>query len=365
MKSIHFDVSSVFDENGEERYTILTKDALGNKARDMDSEFSDLSPDSLWNVETLEKAMVTRDALMKFFPLFEKEVQKVKAELEDENFDENDLSDNFKNLEKLIDAYSEHFTDAEDEYSIDMGDLDVSVITDINSLAEALHNDANTVFENINTFLENFNEKINECEEFHKFTKETIETFGIEKDVDEVIDELVNGSDFSDIYEEWADNQYDYLVPMYNSIYPLNRTPDDDTCVRVSKETNLVVIEVDDEPYLALCGCGMDYSQYIGYAKGVICDEPLDFEDCISISTQEGLNLRGEKFTALMDKVEWSLKNISDRALRQLENIKPYTSKGADDKLDELLNNYEKANDKSDSKTDKEAETTKKIRKDR
>jgi hypothetical protein len=354
----------MFNENGEERYTVLTKNVLSNKAREMDSQFSDFSPDSLLNVENLEKAMITRDSLVNFLPLFEKEVAKLNNELEDEDFDSNNLSNSFKDLEQLIDTHSEFFTDAENDFDVDFGYLDIDTITDINFLSEALQEDKDEVIDNIKTFLENFNEKIEECDKFHQFTKDAIITLGIEIDADEVIDELVDGNDFSDVYEAWADDQYDYLMPMYNTIYPLNRTPSDNKCVQVSKETNLVVIEVDDEPYLALRGCGMDYSQYIGYAKGVVCGEPLDFEDCININTQEGLNLSGEKFTALMDKVEWSLRSISDRALNQLKYIEPFTSKQSEpDALDSLVKDFDKVN-KTDNSVDS-AESNKKIRRDR
>ena len=69
--------------------------------------------------------------------------------------------------------------------------------------------------------------------------------------------------------EEWQDAAEGFMMdygidrytPMMNYIYPLpnlNHTPE--KAQALVDDTNCVVVVVDDEPYLALGGCGMDMS---------------------------------------------------------------------------------------------------------
>jgi hypothetical protein len=73
---------------------------------------------------------------------------------------------------------------------------------------------------------------------------------------------------------EWSENspeglEGDDYIPIYNFAYPLDLDClDEDKIIRICTETSCTVVKnmEEDSLYLALCGCGMDFSQSIALA---------------------------------------------------------------------------------------------------
>ena len=72
---------------------------------------------------------------------------------------------------------------------------------------------------------------------------------------------------------DWSDTnpeglEGDDYFPMYNFAYPLEVAPDQEVIFRICNETACTVVYhiKEDAYYLALCGCGMDFSQSIALA---------------------------------------------------------------------------------------------------
>ena len=369
MDSRYFNVSDNWDnETGSEKYENLSKDALRDSVSDYDSRFKYYSPEDLLNVETLDEAKVLLDKIKLFRNSFSLEIEKLRPVFEHEDFDSDDLDEKWDAIEQLVSNNEDLFDEAESDFDIDFGDFSLSDINDVNTLANNLNEDSNSVLENLGSMIEKFVEKITDTEEFHEFTKDVLEELGLDNlgmELESVIEKLVDGEDFSDIYSDWEDNQYDFMEPAYNYVYPLNYEPTTKQCVEVAKETNAVVIEIDREYYIALCGAGMDMSQDIGYAKGVICGNTLSLDDCRSINTQKKLTISEDKYYALMEKIEESLETHISSAEYKLKEIKELLPKKEETHLDKIVKDFEDKNSPKKEDDVVDSNESKKVRRDR
>lgn len=126
----------------------------------------------------------------------------------------------------------------------------------------------------------------------------------------------------------WSEDNKDGVksedfYPMMEYAYPLEEKPSSEQIKKVHEETGCTVVEKRStgKYYLALCGGGMDLSQYIALAY-LITENHIPFELAKTVSTQEGLNLKGEQFKRVMKRCRRSLDYGICNAENQLEAIK-------------------------------------------
>lgn len=125
----------------------------------------------------------------------------------------------------------------------------------------------------------------------------------------------------------------DDYVPIYNYAYPLDlRSLDEDKVVKICDETNCTVVLncEDDLLYVALCGCGMNYSQDIALAYMIayshegqeygIIPRHLLFDVCKS----EALSVSHEKFDIIREKLSEGFEKLKASCDQELEILKRY-----------------------------------------
>ena len=135
---------------------------------------------------------------------------------------------------------------------------------------------------------------------------------------------------------EWSEDnpegiEGDDYMPMYNFAYPLDLSSlDEDKIIRICEETSCTVVKnmEEDSLYLALCGCGMDFSQSIALAYmtayawgdeeyGRIPDHML-----FDVYKSGALSVSQEKFKQIRKALIEGFENLKRRCEGELVRLK-------------------------------------------
>lgn len=114
----------------------------------------------------------------------------------------------------------------------------------------------------------------------------------------------------------------DDCEPMMNYGYPLCCLPDEDSILKIVKETCLTVMENSDkgEYFLVLCGGGMNLSQSIAHAY-LLAEHRIPDELAFKVCTQPCLSVGKKAYFEIMRQCKGELKDIRRRALRRIKKI--------------------------------------------
>ena len=149
------------------------------------------------------------------------------------------------------------------------------------------------------------------------------------------LDKIIESLGFYGSFEEkseWQGNdlhswlyEEDFAVPIYNFIHKLDREPSDKDIITTFRDFGMVVINIEEDYYIALTGCGMDMSQLIGLAY-LELDSWIPADFIGSINLQYGLNVDGEKWKRLVTEIDRQseifsrqFQHLSDGAKKALE----------------------------------------------
>ena len=132
---------------------------------------------------------------------------------------------------------------------------------------------------------------------------------------------------------EWADDNPDGIneddgYPIYNFAYPLYKDRiDDETILRVCGETNCTVVysNEQDKYFLALTGCGMDFSQDIALAY-LIADGCIDWDMLEEVYIAGPLSVSLEKYIEILCELDRQLKIRIERQGERRKEIWVKTS---------------------------------------
>ena len=161
----------------------------------------------------------------------------------------------------------------------------------------------------------------------------------IEKYVSEInsefdVEELASGDiTLEEAFEAYVDDYPDFAEPIYNYVYPIDNYGLTDEKIVKALDYNMIVIQKDEQHYLASSCCGTDITQYVGYVKGVLLNQGLAFDDCVGITKQRGLAIGDEDYDALMEVVQSNLNGFIKRAGYELEIVDDIVSVGKNKKL--------------------------------
>ena len=127
---------------------------------------------------------------------------------------------------------------------------------------------------------------------------------------------------------EWADDNPDGInedegYPIYNFAYPLFRDQiDDQVILRVCEETNCTVVYSNerDKYYLALTGCGMDFTQDIALAY-LIADGCIDWDMLSDVYIAGPLSVGRKEYLRILRELDRQLKISIGNQKRRLEEV--------------------------------------------
>ena len=128
---------------------------------------------------------------------------------------------------------------------------------------------------------------------------------------------------------EWSDDNPEGIsedtgYPIYNYAYPLYKHRiDDEVILRVCEETNCTVVYHKDEGkyYLALTGCGMDYSQDIALAD-LIVDGCIDWDMLDDVYISGPLSVGKENYLKLLRELDRQTKIALGNLKQRRKEIK-------------------------------------------
>lgn len=212
MNSIYFDVSNQFDENGAERYTNHTR---GRYVPFMESCQEDLD-------ELLEERLLTdsqMEDVAREMEEFEKEYVEFKSTIASMN-DYEETQENFGVVEDIID---EVITIAQ-EYGLE--ETDAVTEDDFDSNEELL--------ESVQEKLDELKEQINSASANFAKVAHFINELNPEFDIESLAD---GSTTLGEEAEAYIDRSYDFGVPIYNYIYPISGSVDDDNIVKGLNDT--------------------------------------------------------------------------------------------------------------------------------
>ena len=123
----------------------------------------------------------------------------------------------------------------------------------------------------------------------------------------------------------------DDYIPIYNFAYPLDlSTLDEGKIVRICEETNCTVVHNHEEDalYLALCGCGMDFTQDIALAYMIAYSyDGQEFgriprHMLFDVYNTGALSVSEEQFEHIKNKLIDGFQRLRQSCEQELENLK-------------------------------------------
>lgn len=120
-------------------------------------------------------------------------------------------------------------------------------------------------------------------------------------------------------------------IPIYNFAYPLRlSTLSDEKVWRICTETNCTVMynQEEDYLYLALCGCGMDFSQdialayMIAYSYGEEKYGRIPDHMLFDVYKFAALSVSHEKFEIIREKLIEGFESLKQSCEHELEGLK-------------------------------------------
>jgi len=123
--------------------------------------------------------------------------------------------------------------------------------------------------------------------------------------------------------EIYPDDIYSDNVPMYNFAYPLNTAIDEDNIFQVCKNTACTVVynNYSGSYFLALCGCGMDFSQSIALAY-ILAEGCIDWDFIDDVYIGCPMNVGKSDYTKILNELKRQLKISIDNKKDKLKRVK-------------------------------------------
>jgi len=139
------------------------------------------------------------------------------------------------------------------------------------------------------------------------------------KEVAELLEVLNDKNELVEYYEENLNG----FEPIYNFIYPLETTPNEEDILKVALNTNCCIMysNEDNQYYLSLTSCGMDLSQDIALSY-VIIENWIPEDLLFDVSSQEGLSISKENYKILKKGIEENIKHLDSNLKRLKEKWK-------------------------------------------
>jgi len=122
--------------------------------------------------------------------------------------------------------------------------------------------------------------------------------------------------------ECYPDDIYQSNKPMMNFTYPLFCEPNKGKIIKVCEETSCTVVynSQDDNYYLALTGCGMNFSQSIALAY-MIADGCIEWSMLEDVCTSGAFSVSKEDYQIILNELERQLTISIDNQTRKLTEV--------------------------------------------